>query len=63
VPEQENRWEIFLVGGFSVILHGYSRTTGDIDIWVDRSLDNYQKHQFSILDGNIIHFGEDINEL
>ena len=32
-----------LVGGFSVILNGYSRTTGDMDIWVDRNLENYQK--------------------
>ncbi|MFC5282449.1 DUF6036 family nucleotidyltransferase [Pedobacter alpinus] len=32
-----------LVGGYSVILHGYSRTTGDMDIWVDRSADNYEK--------------------
>jgi len=32
-----------LVGGFSVILHGYSRTTGDMDIWVERSSKNYQK--------------------
>jgi predicted nucleotidyltransferase len=31
-----------LVGGYSVILHGYSRTTGDMDIWVERSLENYQ---------------------
>ena len=30
-----------LVGGFSVILHGYSRTTGDMDIWVERSSKNY----------------------
>jgi hypothetical protein len=30
-----------LVGGFSVILHGYSRTTGDMDIWVERSYENY----------------------
>lgn len=30
-----------LVGGFSVILHGYSRTTGDLDIWVDRTEENY----------------------
>ncbi len=30
-----------LVGGFSVILHGYSRTTGDMDIWVERSRENY----------------------
>ncbi|MEY4113370.1 MAG: hypothetical protein RLZ76_63 [Bacteroidota bacterium] len=30
-----------LVGGYSVILHGYSRTTGDMDIWVDRTPENY----------------------
>lgn len=32
-----------LVGGFSVILHGYSRTTGDMDIWVERTPENYSK--------------------
>jgi hypothetical protein len=32
-----------LVGGYSVILHGYSRTTGDMDIWVERTSDNYVK--------------------
>ncbi len=32
-----------LVGGYSVILHGYSRTTGDMDIWVQRSQENYRK--------------------
>lgn len=24
-----------LVGGYAVNIHGYSRTTGDIDLWVD----------------------------
>src|ERR1700733_1533703 len=32
-----------LVGGYSVILHGYSRTTGDMDIWVERSAENYKR--------------------
>lgn len=32
-----------LVGGYSVILHGYSRTTGDMDIWVEKTLDNYER--------------------
>ena len=32
-----------LVGGFSVILHGYARTTGDMDIWVERTTENYLK--------------------
>ncbi len=31
-----------LVGGYSVILHGYSRTTGDLDIWVEKTEDNYK---------------------
>jgi len=49
--EQEVRY--ILVGGFSVILHGYSRTTGDMDIWVDRTVENYSKlqkafHQFGM---------------
>jgi hypothetical protein len=32
-----------LVGGYSVILHGYSRTTGDMDLWVERSAENYKR--------------------
>lgn len=39
--EQEVRY--ILVGGFSVILHGYSRTTGDMNIWVERTSENYQR--------------------
>jgi hypothetical protein len=35
--------EYILVGGYSVILHGYSRTTGDLDIWVNTTKDNYKK--------------------
>jgi hypothetical protein len=38
---QEVRY--FPVGVFSVILHGYSRTTGDMDIGVERTKENYQK--------------------
>src|ERR1700754_3219108 len=33
--------EYILVGGYSVILHGYSRTTGDLDIWVNKTKENY----------------------
>jgi predicted nucleotidyltransferase len=38
-----------LVGGYSVILHGYSRTTGDMDIWVDRTLENYNRIKLAFL--------------
>lgn len=30
-----------LVGGYAVILHGYNRTTGDLDIWAERAKENY----------------------
>jgi hypothetical protein len=39
----KNAVKYILVGGYSVILHGYSRTTGDMDIWVERSDENYSK--------------------
>lgn len=32
-----------LVGGYSVIYHGFPRTTGDLDIFVEVSKSNYQK--------------------
>lgn len=35
--------EYVLVGGYAVILHGYRRTTGDLDIWVNTTKDNYLK--------------------
>lgn len=41
-----------LVGGYSVILHGYTRTTGDMDMWVERTPENYNKIKIAFL-----HFG------
>lgn len=41
LDDQQVRY--ILIGGFSVILHGYARTTGDMDIWVERSTENYFK--------------------
>ena len=35
--------EYLLVGGYAVILHGYRRTTGDLDIWVNTTNDNFVK--------------------
>lgn len=32
-----------LVGGMAVILHGYVRTTGDMDLWVRKTKDNYDR--------------------
>ena len=38
-----NDVEYILVGGYAVVIHGYSRTTGDMDIWVNRTEENYLK--------------------
>ncbi len=35
--------DYLVVGGYAVILHGYNRTTGDLDVWVRKSSDNYQR--------------------
>ena len=35
--------EYLLVGGYAVILNGYRRTTGDMDIWVKVSAENHRK--------------------
>ena len=39
----EQQVEYVLVGGMAVILHGYVRSTGDMDIWVNKTKLNYQK--------------------
>jgi len=38
-----NEVNYVLVGGYSVIYHGFPRTTGDIDIFVEVSKKNYDK--------------------
>ena len=35
--------EHLLVGGYAVILHGYTRSTADMDIWVNKTAENYQR--------------------
>ena len=40
--------EYMLVGGYAVILRGYSRSTGDMDIWVNKTVDNFKLIQKAI---------------
>jgi hypothetical protein len=35
--------EYILAGGYSVILHGYNRNTGDLDVWVHPTRTNYRR--------------------
>ena len=49
----DNKVSYILVGGFAVILYGYARVTGDMDIWVEKTKENYIKlvkafHQFQM---------------
>lgn len=35
--------EYIVVGGYAVIFHGYNRTTGDLDVWINPTEINYQR--------------------
>ena len=39
----KHKVDFLLVGGYAVVLHGYVRITGDMDLWIERTEDNYQK--------------------
>jgi hypothetical protein len=47
-----NKFEVkyVLVGGYSVIIHGYQRTTGSLDIFVEVSIENYERLQKAFYD-------------
>lgn len=49
----QHKVEYVLVGGMAVILHGYVRGTGDMDVWVNKTKENYSRlkrayHQFGM---------------
>ena len=39
----KNEVHYVLVGGYSVIYHGFPRTTGDLDLFIEVSKSNYLK--------------------
>ena len=39
----QNQGDYLLLGGYAVILHGYTRSTGVMDLWVKHSKENYLK--------------------
>ncbi len=45
-----NKFEVeyMLVGGYAVIVRGYSRSTGDMDIWVNKTEINFQRLQLAM---------------
>jgi predicted nucleotidyltransferase len=61
--------EYIVVGGYAVILHGYYRTTQDLDIWVNKTPENHLKLSkafaifgMPVFDMNLENFmGEEFN--
>ena len=39
----ENKVEYLIVGGYAVGMHGYPRYTGDLDIWINATLENARR--------------------
>jgi len=37
----ENRVEYMIIGGAAVNIHGFSRSTGDMDIWFNPTQENF----------------------
>ncbi len=38
-----NQVEFLMIGGYAVIFHGYERTTGDMDLWLQPMNENKEK--------------------
>ena len=53
--------EYLVVGGYAVIMHGYYRTTQDLDIWVNKTQENHVKlsKAFSIFGMPVFDMGLD----
>lgn len=39
----QRKVEYVLVGGYAVIMRGHTRTTGDMDVWVNATAPNFQR--------------------
>ena len=53
--------DFIIIGGYSVIFHGYKRTTGDIDIWLKP--DNTNKEKLLVVLRDLGYEEEDIREI
>ena len=45
----ENQVSFLLIGGYAVIFHGYNRTTGDMDLWLEPTNQNKEKNSLMLL--------------
>ena len=56
---EKHKVDFLLVGGYAVVLHGYIRSTGDMDLWIERTNENYQKLKKVYLDFSAPIFPEE----
>lgn len=61
----ENGVDYLIIGGYAVVMHGYVRATGDIDIWIKNSVENSKRpvsvlHKFGFASLNVK--GEDFQK-
>jgi hypothetical protein len=54
----DNKVKFLLVGAYAMGVHGYPRATGDIDIWVEPSIDNSRRVYRSL-----VTFGAPLHEI
>lgn len=54
----QNEVDYLLVGGYAVIIHSYTRSTGDLDLWVYKSKENYLKLSKTYKDFGALIFSE-----
>jgi hypothetical protein len=53
---QRNRLKFIMVGGFATSLHGFMRTTEDVDIWIKNNLENRKALRKSLIEAEIGDF-------
>jgi len=46
----ENDVKFLIVGAYAMGIHGYPRATGDVDIWVEASIENSERIYKSLID-------------
>jgi hypothetical protein len=50
---QKHSVEYIMIGGYAINLHGYQRFTGDIDIWINDTLENRKRLRAAFISCNM----------
>lgn len=50
---QEHHVQYIMVGGYATNLHGYQRFTGDLDVWINDTLDNRKRLREAFVDSDM----------